>query len=180
MLKFPVCIGILKEDNRIILLFEVRNIPIGRSIYQKNKIEINVSLTLYNDGLEAAKDIKIIKELNRNSRQPFSRIGRKVGLPKNVVTYRVKRLIDRGVLTLFCTTVNREKLGYMYWRLFLKFRHFSGQIENDLIAHISRLKNIHWVASLDGSFDFCIIFYFIWHFVLPPQLFQLLVYLPFR
>jgi len=46
LLKFPVCIGILKEDNRIILLFEVRNIPIGRSIYQKNKIEINVSLTL--------------------------------------------------------------------------------------------------------------------------------------
>ncbi len=46
MLKFPIYIGILKEDNRIILLFEARNIPIGRNIYQKNKIEINVSLTL--------------------------------------------------------------------------------------------------------------------------------------
>jgi len=104
------------------------------------------------------KDRRIIKELNKDSRQSFSEIGNKVGLPKNVVNYRVKKLIDGGVITLFCTTINRAKLGYMYCRIFLKFRHFSEQIENDLINHISKLKNIHWVASLDGSFDFCIIF----------------------
>lgn len=104
------------------------------------------------------KDRRIIRELNKNSRQSFSNIGKKVGLPKNVVNYRVKKLIDNGVITLFCTTINRAKLGYMYCRLFLKFQHFSEQIENELISHISKLKNIHWVASLDGSFDFCIIF----------------------
>jgi len=104
------------------------------------------------------KDRRIIRELNRNSRQSFSEIGKKVGLPKNVVNYRVKKLIDNGVITLFCTTLNRSKMGYMYCRLFLKFQHFSEQTENELISHISRLKNIYWVASLDGSFDFCIIF----------------------
>ncbi len=104
------------------------------------------------------KDRRIIKELNKDSRQSFSNIGKRVGLPKNVVNYRVNKLIDNGVITLFCTTINRAKLGYMYCRLFLKFQHFSEQIEDELINHISKLHNIHWVASLDGSFDFYIIF----------------------
>ena len=50
------------------------------------------------------KDRRIIQELNDNSRQSFSDIGRKVGLPKNVVNYRIRRLIDKGIITLFCTT----------------------------------------------------------------------------
>lgn len=104
------------------------------------------------------KDIRIIKELNKDSRQSFSKIGKQVGLPKNVVNYRIKKLIDCGVISLFCTTLNRTKLGYMYWRVFLKFQHFSEKIENELVEHISKLKNVHWAASLDGSFDFCIIF----------------------
>ena len=106
----------------------------------------------------STKDIRIIKELNKDSRQSFSKIGKKVGLPKNVVNYRINKLIDNRVITLFCTTINRGKLAYMYWRLFLKFQYFSEHIENELILHISKLHNIHWVASLDGSFDFCIIF----------------------
>lgn len=118
-----------------------------REEYQKNEI-IKLSM----------KDRRIIKELNRDGRQSFSSIGKNVGLPKNVVTYRVKKLVDTGIITLFCTTINRAKLGYMYCRLFLKFQHFSEHIENELISHISTLHNIHWVASLDGSFDFCIIF----------------------
>jgi Lrp/AsnC family leucine-responsive transcriptional regulator len=104
------------------------------------------------------KDRRIIKELNKDSRQSFSEIGKKVGLPKNVVNYRIKKLVDAGVITLFCTTINRAKLGYMYWRLFLKFQHFSEKIEKELIEHVSKLKNVHWVANLDGSFDICIIF----------------------
>jgi Lrp/AsnC family transcriptional regulator, leucine-responsive regulatory protein len=104
------------------------------------------------------KDKRIIKELNRDSRQSFSEIGKKVGLPKGVVSYRVKKLMDSGTISLFCTTINRAKLGYTYYRIFLKFRHFSEQVEKKLIDHVSKLNNIHWVASLDGSFDFCIAF----------------------
>jgi len=106
----------------------------------------------------SVKDKRIIKELNKDSRQSFSAIAKKVGLPKNVVNYRVKRLIEDGVITLFCTTINRDKLGFMYWRLFLKFQHFSDKIEREVIDFVSKINNIHWVARLDGSFDFCIIF----------------------
>jgi Lrp/AsnC family leucine-responsive transcriptional regulator len=120
-------------------------------------MESNITKTNYVIKL-SMKDRRIIRELNRNSRQSFSEIGKKVGLPKNVVNYRIKKMIDNGLITLFTTVVNRSKLGYMYCRLFLKFRHFTEKIEDELISYISKLKNVHWVASLEGNFDFCIIF----------------------
>lgn len=104
------------------------------------------------------KDKKIIKELYKNSRQSFSSIGKGVGLPKNVVAYRVKRMIDEGLITLFCTIINREKMGYTNFRLFLKFHHFNEELQKKLLETLKNIKNIHWVASLDGNFDICVIF----------------------
>lgn len=104
------------------------------------------------------KDKKIIKKLNENSRQSFSQIGRKIGLSKSTINYRINKMKDEGIITLFCTTINRSKLGYKYCRLFLKFQHFTEELRRELIDFISELDNIHWVASLDGFFDFCIIF----------------------
>ncbi len=104
------------------------------------------------------KDRKILKELNIDSRQSFSAIGKKIGLPKNVVTYRIKKLVDDGILTLFCTTFNRSKLEYNYWRLFLKFQHFSDKLEDELVEFLKKTKDVHWVARLEGNYDFCIIF----------------------
>ena len=68
------------------------------------------------------KDKKILSELNRNSRQTFSQIGKKVQLPKSVVAFRVKKLTDAGLIDLFCTIINKYELGYRYARLFLKFK----------------------------------------------------------
>ena len=45
------------------------------------------------------KDKRILKELFVNARMPYSTIGKKVGLSKEVVHYRVNRLMKIGLLT---------------------------------------------------------------------------------
>ena len=102
------------------------------------------------------KDRKILIELQKNSRSSFSQIGKKVKLPKTVVMYRIKKLVDSKFVTLFCTIINKEKLGYIYARLFLKLYNYNEKIENELFKFLSKKKNIHWVASLDGCYDFTI------------------------
>lgn len=103
------------------------------------------------------KDKKILAELQKNSRSSFSEIGKKVGLPKTVVVYRVKRLVDSNFLTLFSTIINKQKLGYIYARLFLKFHNYNDKIEKALLDFLKREKGMHWIASLNGCYDFCII-----------------------
>ncbi len=104
------------------------------------------------------KDKKILKELFINSRQSFSKIGKKVGLPKNVVAYRVKKIIDKGLINLFCTVIDKKRMGYLECRLLLKFHHFNECLEKRILSFLKKTKKIHWVATLDGNYDFCIIF----------------------
>lgn len=44
------------------------------------------------------KDKKILYLLDTNSRMSLTQIGKKVGLRKNVVSYRLKRLIQKGIM----------------------------------------------------------------------------------
>ena len=44
------------------------------------------------------KDRKILYELDLNSRQSLTAIGKKVGLKKDVVSYRIKKLEDEGII----------------------------------------------------------------------------------
>ena len=52
------------------------------------------------------KDRKILYQLDLNSRQPFSQIGKKVGLPKNVVLNRINRLKEIGIIKNFYTVID--------------------------------------------------------------------------
>ena len=51
------------------------------------------------------KDRKILYELDKNSRQSFADIAKKVRLSKEVVQYRVKRLQDEGYINYFSPTL---------------------------------------------------------------------------
>ena len=44
------------------------------------------------------KDRKILYELDLNCRQSNTRIGKKVGLKRDIVSYRIKRLQKQGVI----------------------------------------------------------------------------------
>lgn len=103
------------------------------------------------------KDKKILKELDQNSRQSFSRIGKKVKLPKTVVNYRIKRLVEEGVIKKFCGVINKNKLGYIYCRIFFKFQHLGEFKEKEIIKYISQQKGVYWLGRLNGFFDLGVI-----------------------
>ena len=62
------------------------------------------------------KDRKILRELFDNARTPYSIIAKRVGLSKEVVNYRVKKLIERGILIRFNTVIDVNRLG---WQVYL-------------------------------------------------------------
>ena len=57
------------------------------------------------------KDRKILYQLDLNCRQSNTQIGKKVGLSKEVVNYRIKRMQDFGIINNFWTAINSLKLG---------------------------------------------------------------------
>ena len=99
------------------------------------------------------KDRKILYELDLNSRQSLSKISKKVGLPKNVIKYRIERLKDRGIIKKFYTHIDAYRLGYLSFRLYFSFQYTTPEIENEIINYFINNPNIWRVITIYGRFD---------------------------
>jgi len=105
------------------------------------------------------KDRKILYILDRNARLSFSQIGKKVGLPKSVVTYRISSLIEKGVVNKFFTLVNSYKLGYQLYRIHISFQYASPQIKKEIIQYFVNYKNSCTLHEVEGRFDLALTIY---------------------
>jgi len=100
------------------------------------------------------KDRKILYELDLNCRQSNTQIGKKVGLKKDVVAYRIKKMQDEGIIKNFWTAINTFKLGYQVYRIYINFQYVSSDVKEKIIQHFIDYKNIWAVISLKAEIDF--------------------------
>lgn len=99
------------------------------------------------------KDKKIISQLDDNSRQSNSQIGRKVGLSKEVVGYRINRLEESALINGYYSLIDFYKLGYFSVRVYLKLINASKKIEDEIINFLKLNKTVFYLHKIDGSFD---------------------------
>ncbi len=98
------------------------------------------------------KDKKILYELDLNARQSDSEIAKKVKLSREVVNYRINRLQKEGVIRNFVTVLNNNTLGYLAFRVFLKFKDITPKKEEEIVDF---LKNkVSWVVRVRGNWTF--------------------------
>ncbi len=100
-----------------------------------------------------SKDNKLLFELDMDCRQSYSQLSRKIGLSKQSIEYRIRGLVDRGVIKGFYTVLDASKLGYMYCRVFVQFRGISPAKELEVINYLLSMQEVGWVISVDGSWD---------------------------
>ena len=101
-----------------------------------------------------SKDHKILYQLYLNSRQSLSYIGKKVGLPKNVVKYRIDRLEKRGVIRNYNAMIDVFKLGYSVYKLNLVFQYASPEKEKEIIQFFVDYDNTWSASSVKGRYNF--------------------------
>lgn len=99
------------------------------------------------------KDRRILYELDMDSRQSFRSIGRKVGLSKDVVASRVKRLQEKGIITKFFTSFDCSKLGLIPLRFYFKYQYITPSKKKEIIDHFVNCEYSTAVASIEGSYD---------------------------
>jgi DNA-binding Lrp family transcriptional regulator len=102
-------------------------------------------------------DKKIIVELDRNARQPLSRVAKKLRVSKHVVSYRLGQLQKLGVVNGFYTVVDTSKLGYHNYRLYLRFRNASMERRKEIIGSFVEDPATWWVAGTTYPWDVAVI-----------------------
>ena len=99
------------------------------------------------------KDRKILYQLDVNARQSASEIGRKVGLDKQVVAYRIHRLLEEGAITKFYAVYDTSKLGFTTYKILLRLQNTDTAKEQEIVQFIKNHPHVQFFMSCDGNFD---------------------------
>ncbi|MDD5650392.1 MAG: Lrp/AsnC family transcriptional regulator [Candidatus Nanoarchaeia archaeon] len=102
------------------------------------------------------KDKKLLYELDNNSRQSCSRIGKKIGLSSEVVNYRIKRLEKENIITQYQLIVNLSKLNIIQFKICLSFQHLKSNELDKIIQELKKIDSTKWIISCKGNWDLII------------------------
>lgn len=91
------------------------------------------------------RDRRILSLLAQDARMPLTRIAKQVGLSRDAVDYRIKRLERAGVIIGFFPNINYYKLGQYLFHVFLLVDEMG---QKDLQGLLKTLKAHPNVASI--------------------------------
>jgi DNA-binding Lrp family transcriptional regulator len=105
------------------------------------------------------KDRKILYYLDFDSRQSFRSLGKKVGLSKDVVTSRVKKLQENDILKGFFAVLNYPKISITIYRFYFTFQNVTPEIKKEILDFFIKNQTVGAVKSIEGSYDLLVAIY---------------------
>lgn len=99
------------------------------------------------------KDRKILYELDKNARQPASKIAKKIHLSVDGTNYRIKQLIKKQIIFKFMTFFDTAKLEFTTYKVFFRFQNTTLDKETEIIHYFTAHANTQLVTSAQGMFD---------------------------
>ena len=102
------------------------------------------------------KNRKILTELDINARQSNNQIGKKVGLSKEVVKYRIDKLVENGIIIRFHTVINYFKLSIIKFKLYLRLTNVTKEKLEEIGQYFYKHTKTEWVVLTTGRWDMII------------------------
>jgi len=98
-------------------------------------------------------DRKILVALDQDSRQSYSKLAKKLHVSQQVISYRVKKLVDSKVITSFITTFSSIPLGLTVIKIYIQYTGMTKETENNIYDFLSNNKHVNWIAKTLGKYD---------------------------
>ncbi len=96
-------------------------------------------------------DRKLLNILQRDARTPFAKIARDFGVSEATVRFRVKKLIDKGVVTRFITMLDPRKIGLPITATIVA--KVEPTLLDKAVEQIASFDEAHHVFQSTGEYD---------------------------
>ena len=108
---------------------------------RKNKLELD------------KKDKDLLYLLDIDGRLTYSQLARRTKMSKQLVKYRIERLEGEGFIKGYFPIIDTSKLGYITFRLYLKFRNITPTKKEEIISYLKKQKSVWAVVLISGKWD---------------------------
>lgn len=102
------------------------------------------------------KDLKLLYELDTDSRQSLPHISKKIHISQQLINYRLKNLQKNGVVSSYFSVIDTTRLGYTTYRVMIQLSKTNDKKFGEIIEFFRKHPNILWLASCGGRFDLII------------------------
>jgi len=99
------------------------------------------------------KDEKILMELTLNSRIPLNRLAKKVGISREVATYRLNKLIKEKIIIGFYTTIDTESIGFSRYGCFFQLKGISHEKEKEFMNYLLKHDFVTYMGPVIGKWN---------------------------
>ena len=100
------------------------------------------------------KDQKIIKELEKNSRNTTKKIASNISIPRVTVHDRIQKMKEKGIIKKFTVNINYKKIGLPTEAfIFISFLPNIDVSQRELAERIAKIPSIIEVHIISGEYD---------------------------
>lgn len=104
-------------------------------------------------------DREILAALDFGARRGLSSITEKVNISSQLLDYRLKALRKRGILIGFRPVIDSFKLGFLYYRLFVRLTDTSPRRVAKIASFAMKTKQVLWCYQMHGRFNLVLSFW---------------------
>ncbi len=97
---------------------------------------------------------KLLSELEKNSKEEATTLAKKIGVSKEVISYRIKRLREDGIIRSYTAIVDMSKLGYLTFRIYIRWQNMTLKEKEEFYSQIGKNSNVWTTTELHGKWDF--------------------------
>lgn len=112
---------------------------------------------MYSMGDFDKKDRRILLELDRNARQSYGNIAKKVHLSKSSVMNRIKELEKQGVILNYITVIDNMRLGYVNYVIYFKFTSTTPEKEKEIVKFLHAHPRVWGLVTTSGYVDLVVV-----------------------
>lgn len=98
-------------------------------------------------------DYKILKTILKNARMKTIDIARAIKTTEMIVRYRLRKLMQNGVIIGFKPFLNVQTLGFTYFKLHLTLQNLTPEKKKSLVQYIHQHPNTVHMTELVGGAD---------------------------
>lgn len=102
-------------------------------------------------------DLKLLKELKENSRENIASLSKRLGIPRTTVHYRMKKLVEEGIIEKFTIKLNYKKLNLGTTAFILAtYDPNCGLAQREVAKRVAQIDEVYEVQIIAGEWDLLI------------------------
>jgi len=99
------------------------------------------------------KDLEILSIIKDNARMPILSIAKKAKCTADIVSYRLKKMEEGGLIKKYVAALNYSALGQQVYTIMLKVRPLDQKVDTKLQGFFNMQDDIIWAVKAIGKYN---------------------------